>query len=72
MNTVRARKRKLVLKQARKLARSGEHGDHLSIQKALKSAEGFVEAKHWFEDQRFREQLDELCEKFRRATGSNG
>ena len=50
-----------VLKQARALAKSGQHRDHVSITLALSEAGAIDEARIWFEDRRFLAQLNALC-----------
>jgi hypothetical protein len=50
-----------LLKEARKLARSGSFADHEAVRAAIEHTEDFQTARRWFEDSRFRVQLDRLC-----------
>ncbi len=53
--------RGLVVRQAQRLARSGQHVDHTTIIPLLESLEGFAAARGRLEDRAVRVQLDRLC-----------
>jgi hypothetical protein len=50
-----------LLHRARELARSGRHQNFGTIDAELRDAEDYPHARHWFEDERFRTQLNKLC-----------
>ena len=54
-------KRGIVLRQAQRLARSGQHDDHTSIIRELEGMEGFEAARVRFEEPATQVQLDRLC-----------
>ncbi len=54
-------KRRQVVYQAQRLARSGQHADHTTIIPLLESSEGFEDARLRLEDRAIRSQLDRLC-----------
>jgi hypothetical protein len=49
------------MNEARKLARSGSFADHEAVRAAIEHTDDFQTARRWFEDSRFRVQLDRLC-----------
>jgi hypothetical protein len=57
-----SRQRRVVMNQARDLARSGTYPDHEAIKTALERVDGFAIASRWFGDSRFCTQLNRLCE----------
>ncbi len=65
MDHTLAGQRRKILDSARALARSGEHVDHHSIAAALQYLDGFADGQRWFEDARFRLQLNTLCARAR-------
>ena len=55
------RQRGRLLKQAQRLARSGQHADHATIILQLERMEDFEAAHARLEERAFRAQLDRLC-----------
>ena len=55
------KQRRLLLDQARALARSGRHSDHKSIVAELRQVEGFALAQARFQEYAFLAQLDRMC-----------
>ncbi len=53
--------RGIVLRQAQRLARSGQHDDHTSIVRELEGMDGFEAARVRFEEPATQVQLDRLC-----------
>lgn len=56
-----------VVKQAQRLARSGQHADHTTIIPILEHLDGFDAARVRLEDRAVRVQLDRLCALAQRA-----
>ena len=56
-----SRERAKALNQARALARSGLHANHQSVVDALRDSDAFEKARRWFEDARFKTQLNQIC-----------
>jgi len=56
-----SRQRAKALNQARALARSGLHANHQSVVDALRGSDVLKDARRWFEDARFKTQLNQLC-----------
>ena len=54
-------KRGMVMRQAQRLARSGQHEDHTSIVRELEAMDGFEAARVRLEDPAMQVQLDRLC-----------
>ena len=54
-------KRGMVMRQAQRLARSGQHDDHTSIVREQEVMDGFEAARVCFEDPAVQVQLDRLC-----------
>jgi hypothetical protein len=54
-------KRGIVMRQAQRLARSGQHDDHTSIVRELERMDGFEAARVRFEEPATQVQLDRLC-----------
>ena len=54
-------KRRQVVYQAQRLARSGQHADHTTIVPLLEGLEGFEAARERLEERALRMQLDRLC-----------
>ncbi len=50
-----------ILREAQRLARSGQHADHTTIIPLLRDLEGFEAARARLEDRAVRFQLDRLC-----------
>jgi hypothetical protein len=50
-----------ILRLARALARSGDHGDHRSIVAELDDGDTAAEAHRWLTDRVITSQLDRLC-----------
>ena len=57
-----------VVRQAQKLARSGQYSDLAAILPELEPLEGFAAARERFEDRALRAQFDRLCAMSRDAT----
>ena len=57
----RVRTRRVVLQQARALARSGRYDSHKTIFAHLEPLEGFAETRTWIGEHAIRAQLDKLC-----------
>lgn len=54
-------KRGQVVQHARRLARSGQHGDHTTILRELEAVEGFALARARLQERAILSQLDKLC-----------
>ncbi len=54
-------KRGIVLREAQRLARSGQHDNHTSIVRELERIDGFGAARVRLEDPAMQVQLDHLC-----------
>ncbi|KAB1073433.1 hypothetical protein [Methylobacterium planeticum] len=61
MGDDQARHRAKALNEARSLARSGLHADHRSIVETLRGNDILHDACRWFEDARFKAQLNQIC-----------
>jgi uncharacterized protein (DUF1330 family) len=55
-------RRNVVLRRARHLARSGRCQDHREVWNQLQAFPDHALIQHWFDDERFQAQLDQLCE----------
>ena len=61
------KQRRMLLDQARDLARSGRHADHKSIIAEIKQMEGFALAQARFQEYSFLAQLDRMCHMARNS-----
>lgn len=55
-------------RRSRQLAESGDHGDYMSIERALRS-EGYERARGFLDSKFLRWELNGLCNRARRARG---
>jgi hypothetical protein len=62
------KQRARVVRQAQKLARSGQYSDLASILRELEPLEGFAAARERFDDRALQGQLNRLCAIAREAT----
>lgn len=59
----------LIARRADEMARSGQHEDWGSIERALR-AEGYLEARQLLDSQFRRQELNEMCRQARQENGS--
>jgi hypothetical protein len=66
-----SRARGRLLKRAQEMARSGQHATANSIAAALEAENEFHLVRSWFEDARFRAQLQRLCTLARKTSNTD-